>query len=105
MPAKPVPLDQAPRAVREVDLVGKVVVSWRKVSSPNPEESDAREIPKRRVYRPDAKAIVYKERSVLSKNGCPGGMMESTEVTYHDTEPATPCAESDSPTIPYLSSG
>lgn len=90
--------------MREVDFVGNVVVNWRKVSSPNPEESDAREIPKSRVYRPDAKAIVYKERSVLSTNGYPGEMMESTEATYHDTEPAAPCAECHSPTIPYLSS-
>jgi len=48
IPAAPVPLDQAPRAVRDDDTVGKVVVSCRKVSSPKPDESEAKEIPSSR---------------------------------------------------------
>lgn len=47
-PAKPVPDDHAPTAVFEAGRLGSVVVSWRKVSSPRPEENDASEIPNRR---------------------------------------------------------
>jgi len=62
IPAAPVPLDQAPRAVREEDRVGSVVVSWRKVSSPSPDESDASEMPNSRAYRPVENAMVWRER-------------------------------------------
>lgn len=48
IPAAPVPLDHAPRAVFEADLVGSVVVNCRKVSSPRPDENDASEMPNRR---------------------------------------------------------
>jgi hypothetical protein len=49
IPAAPVPLDQAPRAVRDDERVGSVVVSWRNVNSPRPDERDARDMPKRRA--------------------------------------------------------
>ncbi len=58
IPAMPVPLDQAPKAVFEDVRVGSVVVNWRKVSSPKPDDRDANEIPKRRGTRVDEKAIV-----------------------------------------------
>ena len=58
MPAAPVPLDQAPRAVRDAVREGKVVVSCRKVNSPNPEERDAIEIPNNLGYNEDEKATI-----------------------------------------------
>lgn len=61
IPANPVPDDHAPSAVREDACVGKVVVIWRKVSSPKPDESDASEIPKRRGYREADSAIVCQD--------------------------------------------
>ena len=44
MPAPPVPLDHAPRAVL-ASSPGNVVDSCRNVSSPRPEDNDASEIP------------------------------------------------------------
>ena len=58
IPAAPVPLDQAPRAVLDVERVGNVVVSCKNVNSPSPDERDAREIPNSRAGRPDERAIV-----------------------------------------------
>jgi hypothetical protein len=48
IPAAPVPVDQAPRAVCGAARDGYVVVICRKLSSPSPEESEARAIPKSR---------------------------------------------------------
>lgn len=61
IPAAPVPLDQAPNAVLEAARDGYVVVIWRKVSSPRPDESDARDIPKRRGGTDEENAIVYNQ--------------------------------------------
>jgi hypothetical protein len=58
IPANPVPDDQAPRAVREEASVGSVVVIWRKVNSPRPDDSDASAMPNSRGYREDENAIV-----------------------------------------------
>jgi hypothetical protein len=58
IPANPVPEDQAPRAVREDARVGKVVVIWRKVNSPRPDEREANAIPNNLGYRDAEKAIV-----------------------------------------------
>lgn len=58
IPANPVPDDQAPKAVRDVAKLGSVVVFCRNVSSPNPDERDARAIPKSRGYNEEEKAIV-----------------------------------------------
>lgn len=49
IPAAPVPLAQAPRADLDDARVGSVVDNCKKVSSPRPEESEAREIPNRRA--------------------------------------------------------
>jgi hypothetical protein len=59
IPAAPVPLDHAPNAVREAAREGYVVVIWRKVSSPRPDERDARDIPNRRGGTEEENAIVY----------------------------------------------
>ena len=59
IPANPVPLDHAPSAVRDVELVGKVVVNCRKVSSPNPDDSDAKDMPKSRRYSDVERAMIY----------------------------------------------
>ena len=58
IPANPVPLDHDPRAVRDDELVGKVVVNCRKVSSPNPDDSEARDMPKSRRYNDVEKAMI-----------------------------------------------
>jgi hypothetical protein len=58
IPANPVPDDQAPRAVRDVSKLGRVVVFWRNVNSPRPDEREARAIPKSRGYKEEEKAIV-----------------------------------------------
>jgi len=58
IPANPVPDDQAPRAVRDVSKLGSVVVFWRNVNSPNPDDRDARAMPKSRGYKEEEKAIV-----------------------------------------------
>ena len=58
IPANPVPDDQAPKAVRDVSKLGSVVVFWRKVNSPRPDEREARAIPNNRGYEEEEKAIV-----------------------------------------------
>jgi hypothetical protein len=58
IPAAPVPLDQAPKAVFDDDRVGSVVVNCRKVSSPRPDERDASDIPNKRGYRPGESAMI-----------------------------------------------
>jgi hypothetical protein len=58
IPANPVPDDQAPRAVRDVSKLGRVVVFCRNVNSPRPEESEARAIPNKRGYKEEENAIV-----------------------------------------------
>jgi hypothetical protein len=58
IPANPVPDDHAPSAVRDVSKLGSVVVFWRNVNSPKPDESEARAIPKSRGYKEEEKAIV-----------------------------------------------
>ena len=58
MPAAPVPLDHAPRAVRDHAAEGRVVVIWRKVSSPSPDDRDARAMPNRRGYKVVENAMV-----------------------------------------------
>jgi hypothetical protein len=58
IPAAPVPVDQAPRAVCEATRDGYVVVICRKLSSPRPEESEARAIPKSRGGTVSENAIV-----------------------------------------------
>lgn len=57
-PAAPVPVDHAPIAVRDALRVGRVVVSWRKVSSPSPDEKEASEMPARRGLTPDDSAMI-----------------------------------------------
>lgn len=59
IPAKPVPDDQAPNAVRDVSKLGSVVVFWRNVNSPKPDEREARAIPNSRGYSEEEKAIVW----------------------------------------------
>lgn len=58
IPAKPVPEDHAPKAVRDDRWVGNVVVICKKVNSPNPEEREASEIPNSRGYSDVDRAIV-----------------------------------------------
>ena len=74
MPAAPVPLDHAPRAMREVDDVGKVVVNWRNVNSPRPDESEAREMPNNLAYRPDESAMICRQSPVIHRSCSEGAI-------------------------------
>lgn len=58
IPANPVPLDHAPKAVLDVASVGRVVVSCKKVSSPIPEDNEAKDIPRRRGDRDEDSTII-----------------------------------------------